>query len=183
MLAVMRAWGAMSITEKAYEFQVLMGALGIELFPAPIPHLIQAKLRDAAPSENPYVEERRQKFVGLPVKQFEAVFIEAMNPMRMSEGLDLSAFGPKGGVGWAFGAALVDESDPPAKYLRYFEAEGYTGKDALFMARFFNQMIQRTDERFRSESERSEIGPGPKSERNRRWFKFMHDELRAQGKA
>lgn len=178
----MRAWGAMSIYEKSHELQMLLGALGVEVFPAPIPRLIQEKLRDAAPSENPRVERWRQKFAGLPAKQFEGVFIETMNPMRVSEGLDLSAFGPKGGVAWAYGAALVDDSEPPAKYLRHFEAEGYKGKEALFMARFFKQMIDRMDDRFRSESERSEIGPGTKLERNRRWFKFMHDELRAQGK-
>lgn len=172
----------MSIYEKSHELQMLLGALGIEVFPALIPRLVQEQLRDAAPSESPRVERWRQKFAGLPAKQFEGVFIETMNPMRVSEGLDFSAFGPKGGVAWAYGAALVDESDPPANYLRHFEAEGYKGKEALFMARFFNLMIQRTDERFRSESERSEIGSGTKTERARRWFKFMHDELRAQGK-
>lgn len=183
MIPSRRAWAVMSITEKAYELQMVLGACGIELFPAPLPRIIQEKLRDAPPCALPLMEQRRQELAGLPPRKFEAVFIEAMNPMRVSEGLDLSAFGPKGGVAWAYGAALVDEREPPAKYLRHFEDEGYKGKEALFMARFFKQMIDRTDDRFRSESERSEIGPGTKSERNRRWFKFMHDELRAQGKA
>lgn len=178
-----RAWGAMSITEKAYELQMVLGACGIELYPALIPHLIQDKLREGAPSDSAYIEKWRQKFAALPVKQFEAVFNEVMNPLRVNEGPDLNAFGPRGNPAWAYGAALVDESPPLPTYLRHFEAEGYKPKDAAFMARFLHHMVKRLDEPARSEFERSEIGPGSKSERNRRWFKFLHDELRAQGKA
>lgn len=175
-----RAWGAMSITEKAYELQMVLGACGIELFSALIPHLIQDKLREAAPSESAYIEKWRQKFAALPVKQFEAVFNEVMNPMRISEGPDLNAFGPKGSPAWAYGAALVDHSPPVPEYLRHFEEEGYMSNDAAFMAR---HMVKRMDEPACSEFERSQIGPGSKSERNRRWVRLLHDVLRAQGKA
>jgi hypothetical protein len=41
MIPSRRAWAVMSITEKTHERQIVIGALGIELFPAPLPRVIQ----------------------------------------------------------------------------------------------------------------------------------------------
>ncbi len=169
----MNAFADRPIVERACALQVIMGALKIAWYP-PDARSIQARIAAETIPQARGLENLRQELAALSPGQFFEVFKAGYNPLTEdAEEFGLVSFGPMGGTHAAYGRALADTSEPNPRYLRHFQKEGYEGEEAVFMARFLNQVLEHLGEPERSEFEESVVGAAPEAERRKRWVKFI----------
>ena len=152
----------------AQALQVVLGALRLPLYP-PSARAIHDALRASRRPLPPMLDRLRRDLVALPPAQFAAALQAALNPIELDAGFGVMAFGPMGGALAAYGAALVDERQPRAESLRHFRATEADEARVVFMARFFDRLLDHLGEPERSSVEASIIGPAPLDRRRRRW--------------
>lgn len=170
----MSAFADRPAVEQGQALQVVMGALKIAWYP-PDPRNIHLSIRSANIPQAPAVERLRSELATLSPVQFYEAF-KAGHSWQMDDAgeFGLVGFGPMGGVLAAYGRALTDTSEPNGRYLRHFErVQGYPRGQALFMARFFNQLLEHLGEPERSDFEASIIGSAPKEQRVSRWTRLL----------
>ncbi len=163
-----------SVVEQGQALEVVMGALKIAQYP-PAPRHVQARIvaSEGRLPPNTGIETLRQELAALTRQQFEQAFMASMNPLPDAAAFGLVGFGPMGGTLAAYGRALCEEDEPDPRYQRFFQRiEGYERDDAVFMTRFFAQLLEHLGEPERSDFEDSIVGTGPERERTKRWVTF-----------
>lgn len=182
--------------EQVQALEMVMGALRLAFYP-PVTRIIQNNLRIIAQVLPLDLQTRREELVVLDAFAFDALFRETMNPLRtdaMPAELRLSASiiaivaaaarsmsGPMGGPIAAYGRARVDDREPDPEHLQHFRKEGLAGHEAVFLARYFNNLLEFMGEPERTDLEATVLGPRSAAGRRQQWTADESARLRAGG--
>lgn len=191
----MKPFLSLSRTEQVQALEMVMGALRMAFYP-PATRVIQDNLRTIDQALPLDLQTRRAELVALDAKAFDALFRETMNPLRsdtvpaelrlspsfmaIAESVGKSIVGPMGGPIAAYGHARVDDRAPDPEHLQHFRNEGLAGLEAVFMARYFNNLLEFMGEPERSELEVAVLGPHSEAARRQRWMEEQMRPLRSE---